>query len=111
MSQAEHLEEHGHPTPRKYVGVAVVLGILTAIEVTISYIDSLRSILVWVLLALALAKFQMVAAWFMHLRFDNAIFRRLFITGIVTALIVFTVVLVYFFSHGGPAPDFNSSTG
>jgi cytochrome c oxidase subunit 4 len=106
MSQAEHLEEHGHPTPRKYVGIAIVLAILTAIEVAISYIDSLRSILVWVLLALAVAKFQLVAAWFMHLRFDNSIFRRLFITGIVTALLVFSVVLVYFFTHGGPVPDF-----
>lgn len=106
MSQAEHLEEHGHPTPRKYVGVAIVLAILTAIEVTISYVDSLRSILVYVLLVLALVKFQLVAAWFMHLRFDNAIFRRLFITGIVTALLVFSVVLVYFFSHGGPSPAY-----
>jgi cytochrome c oxidase subunit 4 len=106
MSQAEHLEEHGHPTPRKYVGVAIVLGILTAIEVAISYIDSLRSILVWVLLVLALVKFELVAAWFMHLRFDNAIFRRLFITGIVTALVVFGVVLTYFFSHGGPSPAY-----
>ncbi|MEA2462182.1 MAG: cytochrome c oxidase subunit [Actinomycetota bacterium] len=105
MSQAEHLQEHGHPTPRKYVGVAIVLAILTAIEVTISYIDSLRSILVYVLLVLALVKFELVAAWFMHLRFDNAIFKRLFVTGIVTALLVFGVVLTYFFSHGGPAPS------
>jgi hypothetical protein len=58
------------------------------------------------LLVLALIKFELVAAWFMHLRFDNSIFRRLFITGIVTALIVFGVVLTYFFSHGGPAPSF-----
>ena len=108
MSEAQHLEEHGHPTPRKYVGIAIVLAILTAIEVAISYIESLRSILVWVLLALAVAKFQLVAAWFMHLRFDSTIFRRLFITGIVTALLIFTVVLIYFFTHGGPSPDFNS---
>jgi cytochrome c oxidase subunit 4 len=108
MSQAEHIEEHGHPTPRKYVTVAIVLAVLTAIEVTISYVHSLRSIVVYVLLVLALIKFELVAAWFMHLRFDNSIFRRLFITGIVTALVVFGVVLVYFFSHGGPAPAFNN---
>jgi cytochrome c oxidase subunit 4 len=108
MSEAQHIEEHGHPTPRKYVAVAVILAILTAIEVTISYVDSLRSVLVWMLLGLAVAKFQLVAAWFMHLRFDSSIFRRLFVTGIVTALLVFSVVLVYFFTHGGPAPDFNT---
>ena len=108
MSQAEHIEEHGHPTPKKYVGIAIILAILTAIEVAISYIKALESIMVWVLLILALAKFQLVAAWFMHLRFDNSIFRRLFVTGIVTALAVFGVVLWYFFTHGGPAPSLNA---
>ncbi len=101
-SSADHIEEHGHPTPRKYVGIAIILAVLTAIEVAASYIDAIEPILVPVLLVLALAKFQMVAAWFMHLRFDSPLFKRLFVTGLVTALLVFGVVLWWFFSHGGP---------
>jgi hypothetical protein len=34
--------------------------------------------------------------WFMHLRFDSRMFRRLFTTGIVLALIVYTIVLTTF---------------
>ncbi len=101
-SSADHIEEHGHPTPRKYVGIAIILAVLTAIEVAVSYIKAIEPILVPVLLVLALVKFQMVASWFMHLRFDNSIFKRLFITGLVTAVLVFGVVLWWFFSHGGP---------
>lgn len=102
-TSSEHLEEHGHPTPRKYVGIGVILAVLTAIEVAASYMDALDPIIVPVLLALAVVKFQLVAAWFMHLRFDNSIFKRLFVTGIITALLVFGVVLWWFMSHGGPA--------
>ena len=42
---------------------------------------------------LSLIKFTLVVAWFMHLRFDNKLFMTLFVTGLFTALIVFTVVL------------------
>jgi cytochrome c oxidase subunit 4 len=38
----------------------------------------------------------MVVLWFMHLRFDSRLFRRLFVTGIVLALFVYTIVLTTF---------------
>jgi hypothetical protein len=41
-------------------------------------------------------KFFLVAMWFMHLRFDSKIFRRLFVAGIVLATIVFGIVLLTF---------------
>jgi hypothetical protein len=46
----------------------------------------------------------MVAGYFMHLKFDSSTFRRFFVTGIVLALLVFGVVLVWFFNQGGAAP-------
>ena len=49
------------------------------------------------LCALALAKATMVAMYFMHLKFDSKLFRRLFVTGIVLAFVVFTIVLLTFF--------------
>ena len=103
----EELELEHHPSPRKYVWVAVILAIVTAIEVAIYYIDSIasrHSLLITSLLVFAVIKFVMVGAYFMHLKFDSPVFRRFFITGLLLALAVFAVVLVFFFTHGGAAP-------
>jgi caa(3)-type oxidase subunit IV len=102
----EHELEH-HPSPRKYVWVAIILAIVTGIEVAIYYIDSIASnhtLLITSLLVFAVIKFVMVGGYFMHLKYDSPIFRRFFITGLVLAMVVFGVVLWYFFSHGGAAP-------
>jgi cytochrome c oxidase subunit 4 len=93
----EHEELHDHPSPRKYVWIAVILAIITAAEVAIYYIPALEDYLVPFLIAFALVKFVMVAAYFMHLKFDSKLFRRFFVTGIVLGLIIFTVVLLTFF--------------
>lgn len=101
----EQVELSHHPGPRQYVGVAVVLAILTAIEVGIYYISSIKSVLALPLIVLMIMKFALVGLWFMHLRFDSLMFRRLFVTGVVLALAVFAIVLVIFFKAlGGPAP-------
>ena len=100
--EAEEL--HVHPQPRQYINVAIILAVLTAIEVAIYYVEGVRVILVPILIVLAILKFVLVALWFMHLRFDSNIFKRLFVTGLVLALLVFAVVLVFFSTHGGPAP-------
>lgn len=103
----EEQELEHHPSPRKYVMVAVILAIVTAVEVAIYYIDSIasrHSLLITSLLIFSLIKFLMVGAYFMHLKFDSPIFRRFFLTGLVLALAVFAVVLVFFFTHGGASP-------
>ncbi len=103
----EDAELAHHPSPRKYVWVAIILAIVTAIEVAIYYIPAIADrpgFLVTSLLIFAVIKFFMVAAYFMHLKFDSPSFRRFFITGIVVALAIFGVVLLWFFSHGGAAP-------
>jgi cytochrome c oxidase subunit IV len=41
-------------------------------------------------------KFALVVLWFMHLRFDSAIYKRMFVAGLALALSVFIVVLVTF---------------
>lgn len=101
----EEVELEHHPHPREYVKIAVILAVLTAIEVAISYIDALSGVLVPMLGALAIAKFAMVVGYFMHLKFDSKLFRYLFVTGLGFALVVFLIVLVIFFqAEGGPAP-------
>ena len=112
MSEAQTSMDHhvtdphmaDHPSPRKYVNVAIILGIVTAIEVAIYYVSALEDLLVPILMVLAVIKFVMVGMYFMHLKFDSHTFRRFFVTGIVLALFVFGVVMTLFFSRGGPAP-------
>jgi cytochrome c oxidase subunit 4 len=87
-------ETHGHPTERQYVAVALVLAAITAAEVGLYYITSIPDpVLIGLLCAMALVKFALVALWFMHLRFDSLIFRRLFVTGIALAVGVYLIFL------------------
>ena len=98
------IEAH-HPGPRQYVLVAVVLAIVTAIEVAIYYVEFIQDWLVPLLIAFSFIKFVMVVAWFMHLKFDSRMFRRLFVTGLILAFIVFGIVLAALFLAGDdPAP-------
>ena len=91
-----HSEEHAHPTEIFYIKVAAVLFVITAVEVALYYIELAKLPMVIILLTLAAAKFAMVAAFFMHLKFDSRLFRRFFVVGIVLALTVYTVVLLSF---------------
>src|SRR3954451_12516217 len=89
--------EHGaHPTDAKYIIIALILAAVTAVEVGISYIDSLGDSANVLLLVLAGVKFSMVAMYFMHLRFDNRVLRRLFVTGVVLAAAIYIAVLFMF---------------
>jgi cytochrome c oxidase subunit IV len=85
-----------HPEPREYVVVAVVLAVATAFEVAIYYTSIPHPILVAFLMLAAVFKFSLVVLWFMHLRFDSRIFRRMFLAGLGLALTVYTVVLLTF---------------
>lgn len=91
-AHAEH-----HPSPAAYIKVALFLAVVTAIEVGAYYVTQLPDVVLVVsLLVMMVVKFAMVALWFMHLRFDSPLFRRLFITGIILALIIYTIVLLSF---------------
>ena len=88
--------EHAHPSELEYIKVAIVLALITGAEVAVYYVKSLGSLLVYILVVLSLAKFSMVVLWFMHLRFDSRLFRRLFVTGILLAMFVYAIVLTTF---------------
>jgi hypothetical protein len=40
-----------------------------------------------------IAKFAIVCGWFMHLRYDNPIFKRVFVFGLLLAVTVYLIVL------------------
>ena len=89
-------EVRPHPSPLQYVLIAVVLCIITGIEIAVSYTegDIPDGLIVTLLLGMAIIKFVLVAAWYMHLRTDMLIFRRFFVLGIVAAIILFMIVLL-----------------
>jgi cytochrome c oxidase subunit 4 len=99
---AEEPELAAHPGPRQYVFVAIWLAIATAIEVAWYYLDVPHALFATLLLILAFVKFSLVVLWFMHLRFDSSIFRRLFVTGLLLAITVYVIVLVIFGALNAP---------
>ena len=88
--------EHPHPEPRTYVAVAIWLAIATAIEVGLYYLEIPDGLMIGLLLFFAIIKFSLVVLYFMHLKFDALIFRRLMMTGIILALSVYIIVLLTF---------------
>lgn len=95
---ADHGEDHiEHPTPKQYWLIALILAIVTAVEIGASYIDALDGpVLVSILFILGGVKFAMVVALFMHLRFDKPLYRNFFLIGLFGAIAMFVVVLLTF---------------
>jgi len=93
LALVHHAPEHSHPSPTKYVGIAVFLAIVTALEVALYYITMPEWLVVVLLLVLATMKFAIVAGFFMHLKFDSPMLRRLFVTGLILAGVVYTIAL------------------
>ena len=94
--------ESAHPGPGEYIKIAVILAIVTAAEVGAYYVKGLPDhVFAAMLLVMMAVKLTIVGLWFMHLRFDSPLFRRLFIAGLVLALSLFLIVLLIFGVFGG----------
>ncbi|MFN8591742.1 MAG: cytochrome C oxidase subunit IV family protein [Thermomicrobiales bacterium] len=88
-----HAAHEGHPSNPVYIRIAIILAIITFIEVVIYYVPAFRPALVPALLVLSIAKFLMVVGFFMHLKFDNKLFRFMFAAGLVLTLAVYFALL------------------
>ena len=94
-----HADHSHHPSPRQYVMIAIVLVVLTAIEIAVSYIDTEHTNLIIIaLFAMGAAKFFLVAGWYMHMRLDQPFFRRVFVLGMIGAGIIYSIVILVFSS-------------
>jgi len=88
-------DEHGpHPTDAQYIRIAVFLAVVTAVEVALYYLKLQRTASNSLLLVFALVKGSFVALYFMHLKFDNRLLRRLFLAGFILAVSVYMAYLV-----------------
>jgi cytochrome c oxidase subunit 4 len=92
-----------HPGTKEYVRIAIVLGLVTAAEVAIYYIDWVHDhgLLIPLLFLFAALKFTLVVLWFMHLRFDSRTYARFFLMGLAGAITLFLVVLMIFRTFAG----------
>ena len=88
--------EQAHPSGKVYAGIAVILTVVTAIEVAVFYIPALSSVLVPILLLLSAGKFALVAMWYMHLKFDSRLFSWLFFLPMLLALFMILALLKLF---------------
>jgi caa(3)-type oxidase subunit IV len=86
----------GHPSPKEYVRIGVILFVLTALEISASYAGVSGGILIPTLFVLAIVKFALVVLWFMHLKFDDRRFARFFVMGLAGASILYLIVLISF---------------
>lgn len=95
---APSVESHGddHRHDWDYIKIALILGAITAVEVAMYYVDVSTTALILTLIPMMAVKFGMVAWFFMHLKQDSRIFSRLFLTGIVLAVVVYAIVLLTF---------------
>ncbi len=93
MTATQHVS---HPTVRQYWMVGAILAVITAIEIAVAYVEGLGGWVAPILIALGVAKFTIVARWFMHLKFDKPLYSRFLVLGLGGALAMFTVVLFTF---------------
>jgi cytochrome c oxidase subunit 4 len=92
--EGEHLSYEEH-SDREYFTIAAVLALLTALEVTASYID-VGPMFIPLLIVLMVIKFALVVLFFMHLRHDARVFHFLFWSGVILAVGVYVAALATF---------------
>ncbi len=88
MSAPAHTADAGHHEPSKfhfYIQVAMILSVVTGIEVVLVYLPIAKWFVVTSLLVLSAGKFLAVIFYFMHLRWDKVFCTILFFIGLVLA--------------------------
>ncbi len=79
---------HGHHEPSKfhvYVQIAMLLAVITSIEIVLIYLPFAKWLVVTGLVALSAIKFLYVIFYFMHLKWDKMFCTILFFIGLVLA--------------------------
>lgn len=99
-STSETPAGQAHASKSTYWMIALILGIITLLEVAVFYVPLLHSVIVPMLLVLSTAKFVLVAMFFMHLKFDKPILTTLFAGGIMVAVSIIVAMMLLFGAIG-----------
>ena len=91
-------EVHTHPTWKEYKWVALILTVVTAIEVWAYYIPAFVASRAFVpsMLIMSAAKFIIVVMFYMHLKYDHKLFRALFTGPLIIAATTLIALLFLF---------------
>jgi cytochrome c oxidase subunit 4 len=95
-------EMHEHPTWREYKWVALVLGLITVVEVWVYYTPFSKSaFFVPALLIMSAVKFGIVVLFYMHLKYDHKLFKALFTGPLMIAMATLISLLFLFGKFSG----------
>ena len=91
-------EVHEHPTWKQYKWVALILTLITIVEVWVYYIPAFVASPLFVpsLLIMSAVKFAIVVMFYMHLKYDHKLFRVLFTGPLIIAIVTLIVLLLLF---------------
>jgi len=84
-ASAGHHDDHDVSKFQIYVQIALLLAVITGIEIVAVYLPFAKWILVTSLVVLSVVKFMFVIFYFMHLRWDKPFCTILFFIGLVLA--------------------------
>jgi cytochrome c oxidase subunit 4 len=95
---ALHPEEKPHPTWSTYWKVAIILTVITIVEVSAYYIPAWSTARIYApsMLLLSGLKFAIVAMFYMHLKYDHRLFRALFTGPLLIAMTTIVALLFLF---------------
>ena len=91
-------EVHEHPTWATYKWVALILTVITIVEVWVYYIPAFVASRLFVpaLLTMSAVKFVIVVLFYMHLKYDHRLFRALFTGPLIIAMTTIIALMFLF---------------
>jgi cytochrome c oxidase subunit 4 len=109
--------EHAHPSWQTYTKVALILFVLTAMEVAAYEVvhrhqpaglaTVLEPVVVEVLLLLSAFKFALVAMFYMHLKSDGKLLSGIFSFSLLLAAVMIAALMIIFFYLYHHSPTVN----
>ncbi len=96
---AQTTHETRHAKPITYVGVFVVLGVLTAIEVGVTQLGIDKTAASIALLAFMTSKALLVMMFYMHLRYDAKTYSLSLVLPFFMAILLAVVVIIASLPH------------
>jgi cytochrome c oxidase subunit 4 len=88
---------HHEISDKTYILIALVLAVLTAMEVAVTEISSVpEALLIPSLLIMMVVKFFVVVSYFMHLKHDAKLFKFGFYVGLFGAIVLYSAMLATF---------------
>ena len=95
-------EMHEHPTWKEYKWVALILTLITVVEVWVYYTPFSKSALfVPALLIMSAVKFAIVVLFYMHLKYDHKLFKALFTVPLMIAMATLISLMFLFGKFSG----------